>query len=86
MIRNGLDDATSIQQLLAALLDNLVEGNSKMMRSQESAVTTVSKRVDNELGAVMSTLAAIAISSDSLQQDLVSTTFPFPRGPLNVGR
>ncbi|POR38305.1 Nuclear membrane fusion protein Kar5 [Tolypocladium paradoxum] len=72
-VRDGLDDAKSLQQLLTVLLATVLDNGNKIARSHESALQVVSKQAGDEFGAVMATLGAAIISSASLQRELVES-------------
>lgn len=72
-IRGGLEDAKSLQLLLARLLETVLENEQQITRSHESALQVVSERVSSEVGGVVTTLGAAIAASTSLQRQLAES-------------
>ncbi|PNY26857.1 Nuclear membrane fusion protein Kar5 [Tolypocladium capitatum] len=70
-VKDGLDNAKRLQQLLAVILATVLDNDDKIVRSHESALQVVSKKAGDDFGAVMATLGAATISSASLLRELV---------------
>ncbi|KAK1970520.1 nuclear membrane fusion protein Kar5 [Colletotrichum sublineola] len=67
MMRDGLEDAQSLHQLLGILLKTVMSNNAEVTASQEMALASLRERTNSEVAVVMSTLATAAASSASLQ-------------------
>ncbi|KAJ6437811.1 putative DNA helicase INO80 [Purpureocillium lavendulum] len=71
-VKDGLEDARNLQQLLAALLATVLE-NESFALAQQNALQTASYQANTELSVVLTTLQAAAVSSISLQQELLES-------------
>ncbi|KAK1989091.1 nuclear membrane fusion protein Kar5 [Colletotrichum cereale] len=67
VMRDGLEDAQSLHQLLGILLKTVMSNNAEVATSQEMALATIRERTDSEVAVVMSAIATAAASSASLQ-------------------
>ncbi|PWI68941.1 hypothetical protein PCL_01326 [Purpureocillium lilacinum] len=71
-VRDGLEDARNLQQLLAALLATVVENENGAV-SQQHALQAATYQAKDELSAVLTTLQTAAISAIALQQELLES-------------
>ncbi|KAI8280892.1 hypothetical protein K4K59_008383 [Colletotrichum sp. SAR11_240] len=69
-MRNGLEDAQNLQQLLGVLLRTVLSSNAEVAASHEVAITAFKDRTESDLGIVMAALASAAVSSASLQSQM----------------
>ncbi|KAI8178356.1 hypothetical protein K4K52_007827 [Colletotrichum sp. SAR 10_76] len=69
-MRNGLEDAQNLQQLLGALLRTVLSSNAEVAASHEVAITAFKDRTESDLGVFMTALASAAASSASLQSQV----------------
>ncbi|KAI8303615.1 Nitrilase [Colletotrichum sp. SAR11_59] len=69
-MRNGLEDAQNLQQLLGVLLRTVLSSNAEVAASHEIAITAFKDRTESDLGVVMAALASAAVSSASLQSQM----------------
>lgn len=69
-MRNGLEDAQNLQQLLGVLLRTVLSSNAEVAASHEVAITAFKDRTESDLGVVMAALASAAASSASLQSQM----------------
>ncbi|KAK2004968.1 nuclear membrane fusion protein Kar5 [Colletotrichum falcatum] len=67
MIKDGLEDARSLHQLLGVLLKTVMSNNAEVAASQEMALENLRENTNSEIAIVVSTLATAAASSASLQ-------------------
>ncbi|KAK2031443.1 nuclear membrane fusion protein Kar5 [Colletotrichum zoysiae] len=67
MLRDGLENAQNLHQLLAILVKTVMSNNAEVAASQEMALVNFRERTSSEVAVVMSTLATAAASSASLQ-------------------
>ncbi|GKT70893.1 nuclear membrane fusion protein Kar5 [Colletotrichum tofieldiae] len=65
-------DVMQISQLLRVLLKTVMSNNAEVAASQEVALATFKDRTDSEAAVVMAALATAAVSSASLQSQMVS--------------
>ncbi|GJC81328.1 hypothetical protein ColLi_04166 [Colletotrichum liriopes] len=72
VMRDGLEDAQNLQQLLRVLLKTVMSNNAEVAASQEVALASFKDRTDSEAAVVMAALATAAVSSASLQSQIVS--------------
>lgn len=70
-MRNGLEDAQNLQQLLGVLLRTVLSSNAEVAASHEVAIIAFKDRTESDLGVVMAALASAAASSASLQSQMV---------------
>ncbi|OHW90673.1 nuclear membrane fusion protein kar5 [Colletotrichum incanum] len=70
VMRDGLEDAQNLQQLLSVLLKTVLSNNAEVAASQEVALATLKERTDSEVAVVMAALATAAVSSASLQNQM----------------
>ncbi|KZL71430.1 nuclear membrane fusion protein Kar5 [Colletotrichum tofieldiae] len=70
VMRDGLEDAQNLQQLLRVLLKTVMSNNAEVAASQEVALATFKDRTDSEAAVVMAALATAAVSSASLQSQM----------------
>lgn len=73
-IKEGLDDAANLQQLLTILVQTVLDNNAKLAESHTTSLQTASQQVGNEVGIIMTALATAVVSSSSLNEELVSRT------------
>ncbi|KAF3801640.1 hypothetical protein GCG54_00014856 [Colletotrichum gloeosporioides] len=69
-MRNGLEDAQNLQQLLGVLLRTVLSSNAEVAASHEVAITAFKDRTESDLSVVMAALASAAVSSASLQSQM----------------
>ncbi|KFA61519.1 hypothetical protein S40285_04536 [Stachybotrys chlorohalonatus IBT 40285] len=69
-IKNGLNDAKSLQDLVAALINTITEKSMAMATIQESALQIASQQINNEVSNVITILATVAHSSAAMQKDI----------------
>ncbi|KAK3682584.1 hypothetical protein B0T22DRAFT_444773 [Podospora appendiculata] len=69
-MNDGFRKAESLQQLLSALLANVLQNNSQLSRVHEQSLQQVSRRTNDDLGALVAIVAAAAASSTALQQQM----------------
>ncbi|KAF4979317.1 hypothetical protein FZEAL_4458 [Fusarium zealandicum] len=69
-IRDGLEDARSLHQLLALLIRETKENAAAVASSQEIALQTVTQRANSEIDVFMTALTAAVASSVSIQGQL----------------
>jgi hypothetical protein len=70
-VRDGLQHAENLQQLLSILLANAFESNAQLAFAQEQPIQQVSQRANDDLGALMVVVSAAIASSSTLQQQIV---------------
>lgn len=66
-ISDGLQHADNLQQLLSILLANVLESNSQLASAHEESLQRVSRRVNNDIGALVAVMSTAMASSSSLQ-------------------
>ena len=71
-VNEGLENAASLQQILAVLMKTVVEGNSQVAFAQQQSLEHVSSRTNKEMAVFMTAMAAAVASSASLQNEIVS--------------
>lgn len=77
-IKDGLQHADNLQQLLRMLLANVVESNSQLALAYEESLQRASQRVNDDMGALVAVLSIAMTSSNSLQKQIVSYKNPQP--------
>ncbi len=70
--RDGLQHAENLQQLLSVLLSNVLESNSQLAFAHEKSVQQVSRRVNEDMDALVAVVSSAIASSGSLQQQIAS--------------
>ena len=82
--RDGLQHAQDLQHLLSVLLGNVLEGNSQLAFAHEQSVQQVSRRVNEDMDALVAVVSSAIASSGSLQQQIASPPRPLcPRYPAS---
>lgn len=83
VIRNSLEDATNLQQLLKVITDAAIEQNSQFAAAREQSVASVA-RVDSatekaadQVDLLVSVMTTAAATTFSLHQQLVSPRLRF---------
>ncbi|EAQ91634.1 hypothetical protein CHGG_03569 [Chaetomium globosum CBS 148.51] len=71
-IKDGLQHADNLQQLLRMLLANVVESNSQLALAYEQSLQRASQRVNDDMGALVAVLSIAMTSSNSLQKQIAS--------------
>ncbi|KAF6824702.1 nuclear membrane fusion protein kar5 [Colletotrichum plurivorum] len=69
-MRNGLNDAENLQQLLAVLLKTVLSNNAEVAASHETHLTTIKERAGNEIEVIASALSSVAVSSAALNSQM----------------
>lgn len=82
LLEAGLEDANALRHLLSELLVEVLDKSTTIAASQEYALQVATVKTTQELGIVMTTLAAAISSSTSLQSEIVSCIFHEKTGQL----
>ncbi|KAK3332002.1 hypothetical protein B0T19DRAFT_448369 [Cercophora scortea] len=69
-MNDGFRKAESLQQLLSALLADVIQNNSQLFRAHEQSLQQVHKRTNDDIRALIAVVAAAAASSTALQQQM----------------
>ncbi|KAK4241512.1 nuclear fusion protein KAR5 [Achaetomium macrosporum] len=72
-VRDGFQHAENLQHLLGVLLANVLESNSRLAFAHEQSLQQASRRVDEDMGALMAVVSTAIASSSSLQQQIQFT-------------
>ena len=70
-MRDGMTNAKNLESLINTLFQMVKENNVNVAESHQSALQESTARVEGEMVSLMTGLATIALSSASLQQDIV---------------
>lgn len=70
-MRSGLNDAENLQQLLAVLLNTVLNNNAEVAASHEKHLTIIKERAGNEIEVIASALSSVAVSSAALNNQMV---------------
>lgn len=68
---DGLEHAESLRHLLGVLLARALEGNAQLASAHELSLQQASRRVNEDIGALMAVVASTAAASNALQQQIV---------------
>ncbi|AEO64002.1 uncharacterized protein THITE_2141973 [Thermothielavioides terrestris NRRL 8126] len=69
-VRDGLQHAENLQQLLGVLVANVLESNSQLAFAHEKSIQQATQRVNDDVEALTSVIYTAVISSSSLQQHI----------------
>ncbi|KAK5987815.1 hypothetical protein PT974_11949 [Cladobotryum mycophilum] len=69
-ITTAREEAKTLEELLAMLVRTVHAQNSEMVQSHETSLRVSTEKVSNEIGVVMTSLAAVLMSSTSLQKEI----------------
>ncbi|KAK4190968.1 nuclear fusion protein KAR5 [Podospora australis] len=69
-LHEGLDSAEALRTLLSTLLQNAVDGNSRLTHAHGASLAQASKKVNNEIGSIIEVVSTALASSASLQQQV----------------
>jgi predicted nucleic acid-binding Zn-ribbon protein len=82
--QDSLQHAENLQQLLRILVGNVVESNSQLAFAHEQSLQQATKRVNDDMDALMAVVSTAIASSSSLQQQIVSLSPTKTPIPLNM--
>lgn len=85
--QDSLQHAENLQQLLRILVGNVVESNSQLAFAHEQSLQQATKRVHDDMDALVAVVSTAIASSSSLQQQIVShspTETPHPTHMLTA--
>lgn len=74
-IKDGLGQAEHLQQLLAILLKTALESNSEVAVAQQQSLELVTRKANDEMGALMAVVTGAVASSITLQNQIVSRRY-----------
>lgn len=74
VVQKGLNEARSLQQLMEEVLGMMSLREEKHARTLETALEVAVTQINRDAHEVMKMLTAVAMSSLSLQEQLVSAT------------
>lgn len=70
-MRDGIANAKNLESLINTLFQMVQENSANVAESHQSALQESTARVEGEMISLMTGIATIALSSASLQQDIV---------------
>jgi hypothetical protein len=70
-MRDGMANAKTLESLINTLFQMVQENSANVAESHQSALQESTARVEGEMISLMTGIATIALSSASLQQDIV---------------
>jgi len=72
-MNDGYQQAQALQQLMSALLRNVVESNSDLAVAHEKSLAQASRKASGDMEALLAIVTTAAATSISLQQQIVSS-------------
>lgn len=71
-MRSGLEDAESLQQMLAVLLKTVLDSNAAAAAFHEKTLDTFMQRTSREISIVMTALSTVVSSTTALNEQMVN--------------
>lgn len=75
-MRNSLEQATSLEHFISAMLSSVLEANAELASSHQATIAAIGQETDRALGLLLPALVAAANMSITLEQKMVRNSFP----------
>lgn len=79
-VKSGLEHAVNLEQVLAVLLQTVMDSNARVAAAHGESVELATRKVNDELSAFVSVIASAAASSMALHNQIVRRYSTSPNG------